>query len=86
MQAMFNVNMDPSKKTSASIAALDLNEATSLPLNHHLHHLLLSKFGITNIQACKAALQDQTPSLMIKCSQIQTLKNGRKVHTMKSHS
>ena len=52
------LNMDPSKKSYASIAALDLNEATSLPLNHHLHHLLLIEFGITDIQACKAALSD----------------------------
>ena len=35
-----------------------MNEATSLPLNHHLHQLLLTEFGITNIQACKAALSD----------------------------
>ena len=35
-----------------------MNEATSLPLNHHLHHLLLTEFGITDIQACKAALSD----------------------------
>ena len=41
-----------------SIAALDLNESTSLPLNPHLHHLVLTEFGITNIQACKAALSD----------------------------
>ena len=32
--------------------------ATSLPLNPHLHHLLLTEFGITDIQACKAALSD----------------------------
>ena len=52
------LNMDPSKKSYASIAALDLNESTSLPLNPDLHHLLLTKFGNTNIQACKAALSD----------------------------
>ena len=50
--------MDPSKKSYVSIAALDLTEATSLPLNSHLHHLLLTEFGITDIQACKAALSD----------------------------
>ena len=48
--------MFPSKKSYASIAALGLNKATSLPLNHHLHHLLTTKFGITNIQDCKVAL------------------------------
>ena len=52
------LNMDPSKKSYASIVALDLNEATSLPLNPHLQHLVLNEFGITNIQACKAALSD----------------------------
>ena len=52
------LNMDPSKKSFASIVALDLNEATSLPLNPHLHHLPLTKFGITDIQAGKAALSD----------------------------
>ena len=52
------LNMDPSKKSYASIAALDLNEAASLPLNHHLRHLLLTEFGITNIQVCRAALSD----------------------------
>ena len=52
------LNMDPSKKSNASIAALDLNEDTSLPLNPHLHHLLLTKFGYTNIQRCEAALSD----------------------------
>ena len=50
--------MDLSKKFYASNAALDLSEATSLPLNSHLHHLLLTKFGITDIQTCKAALSD----------------------------
>ena len=52
------LNMDPSKKSYESIAALGLNEVTSLPLNHHFHHLLLAEFGVTNIQACKAALSD----------------------------
>ena len=50
--------MDPSNKSYASIAALDFDEATSLPLTHHLHHLHLTQFGITNIQACNAALSD----------------------------
>ena len=52
------LNMDPSKKSYASIAALILNDATSLSLNPHLHHLLLIEFGITNIQACMAAISD----------------------------
>ena len=52
------LNMDPSKESYASIAALDSTEETSLPLNFHLHHLLLTEFGITDIQACKAALSD----------------------------
>ena len=52
------LNMDPSKKSYASIAALDLTEDTSPPLNPHLHHLLLTGLGITAIQACKAALSD----------------------------
>ena len=52
------LNMDPSKKSYASSIALDLTEATSLPLNSHLHHLLLTKFGITNIQAFHPALSD----------------------------
>ena len=50
--------MDLSKKSYASIAALDLTEDISLPLNPHLHHLLLTELGITDIQACKAALSD----------------------------
>ena len=33
-------------------------KAISLPFNSHLHHLLLTKFGITDIQASKAALSD----------------------------
>ena len=41
-----------------SIAALDLTEDTSLPLNPQLHHLLLTELGITDIQACKAALSN----------------------------
>ena len=52
------LKMDPSKKSHASIVALDLKEAPSLPLNPHLHHLLLTEFGIPNNQACKAALSD----------------------------
>ena len=52
------LNMDPSKKSYASVAVLDLNESTSFPINPHLHHLLLTKFGITDIQACKASLSD----------------------------
>ena len=43
--------MDPSKKSYASIAALDFTEDTSLPLNSHQHHILLTEFGITDIQA-----------------------------------
>ena len=58
MQAKIYVDMDPSKKSYASIAALDLNENISLPLNAHLHHLLLTEPGITDIQACKAALAE----------------------------
>ena len=50
--------MDPSKTSYASIAALDLTGDTSLPLNPQLHHLLLTELGITDIQACKAALSD----------------------------
>ena len=52
------LNMDPSKKSYASITALDLTEDTSPPLNPHLHHLLLTGLGITAIQACNAALSD----------------------------
>ena len=55
-QSMFN--MDPSKKSYASIAALDLTEDTSFLLNPQLHHLLLTELGITDIQTCKAALSD----------------------------
>ena len=50
--------MDPSKKSYASIAALDLTEDTSLCLNPQLHHLLLTELGTTDIQVCKAALSD----------------------------
>ena len=50
--------MDPSKTSYASIAALDLTGDASLPLNPQLHHLLLTELGITDIQACKAALSD----------------------------
>ena len=50
--------MDPSKKSYTSIAALDLTEDISLPLNPQLDHLLLTELGITDIQACKAALSD----------------------------
>ena len=50
--------MDPSKKSSGCITALDLTEDTSLPLHPHLHHLLLTELGITDIQSCKAALSD----------------------------
>ena len=71
------LNMDSSKKSYASIAALDLTEDTSLPLNPHLHHLLLTELGITDIQACKAALSDPNTPLMIKFSWIQTWKKGR---------
>ena len=53
-----HVEHGPSKKSYASIVALDLNEATSLSLNPHLHHLLLTEFGIADIQACEAALSD----------------------------
>ena len=49
------LNMDLSKRSYASIAA-DLTEDTSLPLNPHLHHLLLTELEITDIQACKAGL------------------------------
>ena len=52
------LNVDPSKKSYASVVILDWNQATSLPLNHNLHHLLLTEFGITEIQPCKAALSD----------------------------
>ena len=50
--------MDPSKKSYVSIAALDSTEDTSIPLNFHICHLLLTEFGITDIQPCKAALSD----------------------------
>ena len=50
--------MDSSKKSYASIVVWDLTEVTSLHLNFQLHHLLLTEFGITDIQACKAALSD----------------------------
>ena len=50
--------MDHSKKSYASIAALDLTEDTSLPLHSQLHPLLFTELGITDIQACKAALSD----------------------------
>ena len=53
-----NLNMDPSKKSYASIVALDLTDKTSLPLNPHLHHILLTELGITDIQAYKAAISD----------------------------
>ena len=72
--------MDPSKKSYTSIASLDMTEDTSLPLNPQLHRLLLTEVGITDIQACKAAL-----SRMIKLSWIYSLKNGRKVPARKSH-
>ena len=52
------LSINPSKKTYAPIAAQDLKEATSLPLNPHLHHLLMTEFEITDIQAFKAALSD----------------------------
>ena len=58
MQAAIHVEHGPSKKSYASIAALDLTEDTSLPLNPHLHHLLLTEPGIPDIQACKTALSD----------------------------
>ena len=52
------LNMDPSKKSFASIPALDLTEDTSLPINPHLYHHLLTELGITDIQACKASLSE----------------------------
>ena len=52
------LNMDPSMKSYASSAALDLTADTSLPLNPHFHLLLLTEIGITDIQAYKAALSD----------------------------
>ena len=80
------LNMDPSKKSYASIAALDLTEATSLPLNSHLHHLLLTKFGITYIQAYKAALLDpDTPTYDQDLSD-PDIEEWKKVLTRKSHS
>ena len=78
--------MDPSKKSYASIAALNLTENTSLPLNPQLHHLLLTELGITDIQACNAALSDPDTLTNDQVSWIQTLKNGRKAHPRKSHS
>ena len=45
------LNMDLSKKSYASIVNFP-------PLNSHIHHLLLTKFGITDIQDSKAALSD----------------------------
>ena len=45
-------------RSYASIAALDLTEEPSLPLNFHLHHLVLTELEITDIQGCKAALSD----------------------------
>ena len=50
------LNMDPSKKSYASIEALDLTENTSLPLNPQLRYLLLTQLGITAFQVYKAAL------------------------------
>ena len=52
------LNMDPSKMSYASISALEFTEATSLPPNSHLCPLLLTEFGIIDIQVCKAALSD----------------------------
>ena len=86
MQGKIHVEHGPSKKSYVSVAALDLTEDTSLPLNPNLHHLLLTELGITDIQAYKAALSDQIPSLMIKFSWIQTSMNGRTAPTRKSHS
>ena len=39
-------------------AALDLTENIYIPINPQLHHLFLNELGITDIQACKAALSD----------------------------
>ena len=52
------LTMDPFKKSYASITAMELTEATSLPLDPQLHHLLLTELGITDIQSCKGALSD----------------------------
>ena len=58
MQATIYVEHGPSKKSYASSAVLDLTLDTSLPLNPQPHHLLLTELGITDIQACKAALSN----------------------------
>ena len=82
------LNMDSSKKSYASIAAFDLNEPTSLPHSPHLHHLFLNELGITDIQACKAALSDSDTLTYDQdlWNKSAALKNGRKVPRRKSHS
>ena len=80
------LNMDPSKKSYASIAALDLTEDTPLPLNHQLPHLFLTEIEITDIQACRAALSDPDTLTYDQVLLDPDMKNGRKVPTMKSHS
>ena len=80
------LNMDPSKKSYLSIAALDLTEDTSLPLNPQLHYLFLTEHGITDIKACKAALSDPDTLTYDQVFLDPALKNGRKVPTRKSHN
>ena len=86
MQAMIHVEYGPSKKSDASITALDLTEDTSLPLNPQFHHLLLMNLESLTFKLARHRSQTQIPSLMIKFSWILTLKNGRKALTRKSHS
>ena len=81
------LNMDPSKTSYASSAALDfLTQDTSLPLNPQFHHLLLIELGITDIQAWLATHSDPDTLTYDQVLLDQTLKNGRKVPTRKSHS
>ena len=80
------LNMVSYKKSYASIAALDLTEATSLPLNSYLHHLLLTEFGITDILACKAALSDPETLTYDQVLSDTDIEEWKKVLTRKSHS
>ena len=80
------LNMDTFKKSYASIAALSFIEATSLPHSPHLHHVLLTKFRITYIQACKAALSDPDTLTYDQVLLNPYIEEWKKGPTKKSHS
>ena len=77
------LNMDPTKKSYASIAASDLTEDTSL-----LNFITFSSLNLESLifKLARQPSQTQITSLMIKFSCIQTFLNRRKAPTRKSHN